>query len=126
MLKGLLVFLGAGLGGVARWGVGEAVHRWISRSFPWGTLAVNVTGCFAMGGLMYLFAERGVLGPNQRLFLMVGVLGGYTTFSSFGHEFDALLRERGGGPAFAYAAASVVLSLAAVAAGRALAALLVK
>jgi fluoride exporter len=119
VLKPLLVFLGAGLGGLARYGVGEVVHRWVSRSFPWGTLIVNVSGCFAMGGLMYLFAERGLLSANQRLFFMVGVLGGYTTFSSFGHEWDALLRKNGAGPAFAYAAASVALSFAAVWAGRA-------
>lgn len=121
MLKGVLVFVGAGLGGLARWGVGEAVQRWAGRAFPWGTLLVNVSGCLLMGGLMHLYAERGLLTPNQRLFLMVGLLGGYTTFSSFGHEFDALLRGRGAGPAFAYAAASVVLSFLAVAAGRGLA-----
>lgn len=118
MLKGVLIFLGAGLGGLARWGVGELIHRWLSRAFPWGTLAVNVTGCFAMGGLMYLFAERELLSSNQRYFLMVGLLGGFTTFSSFGWEWHALWRDRGFGMATAYAAASLVLSLAAVGGGR--------
>ena len=106
MLKGLLVFLGAGLGGLARYGVG----LWVQR--PWGTLTVNVLGCFAMGVLLNVAGER------SRAFLLIGVLGGFTTFSSFGADFDWLLRERSASAAFGYAAASVLLSLAAVALGR--------
>ncbi len=119
MLKGLLVFLGAGLGGLARYGAGDLLHRWAPRSFPWGTLAVNVLGCFAMGVLMYLFDERQLLGERQRAFLMVGILGGFTTFSSFGWEWFALWRDGRLGAATLYAAASLLLSLAAVVAGRA-------
>ncbi|MFN3484312.1 MAG: fluoride efflux transporter FluC, partial [Planctomycetota bacterium] len=90
----------------------------ISGPFPWGTFVVNVTGCWAMGGLMYLFKDRGLLGPGHRLFLMVGLVGGYTTFSSFGYESDALMRQ--GHPAMEtlYAVASAVFGLAAVWAGR--------
>ena len=119
MLNGLLVFFGAGLGGLARYGAGDLLHRWAPRSFPWGTLAVNVLGCFAMGVLMYLFDERQALGERQRAFLMVGLLGGFTTFSSFGWEWFALWRDGRHGAASLYAAASLLLSLGAVVAGRA-------
>lgn len=116
--KNLLVFAGAGLGGLARYAAGLLADSLAPGPFPWGTFAVNVTGCFAMGGLMYLFKDRGLLAPGHRLFLMVGLLGGYTTFSSFGYESDALMRQ--GPPALEalYAAASVLSGLAAVWAGR--------
>jgi CrcB protein len=117
--KNLLVFVGAGLGGVARYAAGFLAGALVPGPFPWGTFAVNVTGCFAMGGLMYLFRDRGLLGPGHRLFLMVGLLGGYTTFSSFGYESDALLRQGHMGLEIVYAAASALFGLAAVRAGRA-------
>jgi CrcB protein len=117
--KNLLVFVGAGLGGAARYGAGLLIGHFAAGPFPWGTFLVNVTGCFAMGGLMYLFKDRGRLTPNHRLFLMVGILGGYTTFSSFGYESDSLMRQ--GHPALeaAYAMASAIFGLASVWAGRA-------
>lgn len=116
--KNLLVFVGAGFGGVARYALGLFVASFTSGPFPWGTFVVNVTGCWAMGGLMYLFGDRGLLGPGQRLFLMVGLVGGYTTFSSFGYESDALMRQ--GHPALEalYGVASAVFGLAAVWAGK--------
>jgi CrcB protein len=119
--KNLLVFIGAGLGGVARFGVGLLAGHVAPGPFPWGTFLINVSGCFAMGGLMYLFKERGVLTPHHRLFLMVGVLGGYTTFSSFGYESDALRRLGRPGLELAYVGSSAVFGLAAVWAGRVLA-----
>jgi crcB protein len=120
-----LVFLGGGIGASLRHLLGGAAQA-LSKSatFPWGTLAINVTGCFAIGLLAELAEERGVPSGNVRTFLFVGVLGGYTTFSSFGNETINLLR---GGEALAAAAnagGQLALGLLAVALGRAAARLL--
>ena len=120
-----LVFLGGGLGASLRHVAGGAVQS-LSRSatFPWGTFAVNVTGCFVIGLLAQLSESRGVPSGNARTFLFAGVLGGYTTFSSFGNETLNLLR---GGEALAAAAnagGQLALGLVAVALGRVAAQLL--
>ena len=118
----LLVFLGAGIGGSLRHGVNLACSRAFGVGFPWGTLAVNVIGSFAMGVLAAWLAFRAGEGWSQplRLFLTTGILGGFTTFSAF--SLDAvLLWERGEtGGALAYVTASVVLSVAGLSAGLAL------
>jgi fluoride exporter len=115
----LLVFLGAGIGGVLRHAVYLAAARAFGPGFPWGTLAVNVVGSLAMGALAGWLALKAGESWTQpvRLFLATGILGGFTTFSAF--SLDAvLLWERGqGGAAAAYAAGSVALSLAALAGG---------
>ncbi len=114
-----LVFLGAGLGGVLRHGVSVLCLRWSGASFPWSTLAVNVSGSLAMGLLAgWLALRSGLQWPQDvRLFLMTGVLGGYTTFSAFSLD-AALLWERGAAmQAGGYVLASVILSIAALAAG---------
>jgi CrcB protein len=119
MSGAVLVFLGAGLGGVLRHGVNLASARAFSPAFPWGTLAVNVLGSLLMGLLAGFLAQRAGAGWAQpaRLFLGTGVLGGFTTFSAFSLD-AALLWERGeAGAAALYVAASVLLSLAALAAG---------
>ncbi len=82
----LVVMAGAAAGGVARYMIGVAVSQRFGGRFPLGTLVVNVSGCFLIGILMTLFTERLDLHPNWRLLLVTGVLGGYTTFSSFGWE----------------------------------------
>jgi CrcB protein len=85
---------------LARYAVGTAVlqrftARFPENVFPAGTLLVNVTGCFLIGILMTLFVGRGNANPNLRLLLVTGVLGGYTTFSSFAWEsFEAIEKER--------------------------------
>ncbi len=119
MNAALLVFLGAGLGGVLRHGVNLAAARILGTGLPWGTLAVNVVGSFLMGLIAGWLALRAGEGWSQpvRLFLATGILGGFTTFSAFSLD-AALLWERGqGGMAAAYVAGSVVLSLAALAGG---------
>ena len=120
-----LVFLGGGIGASLRHLLGGAAQTLArSATFPWGTFAVNVSDCFAIGVLAQLAEERGVPSGNARTFLFVGVLGGYTTFSSFGNETLNLLR---GGEALAAAAnagGQLVLGLLAVALGRAAAQLL--
>ncbi len=112
-----IVFLGAGVGGAGRHGVNVLAARLFGTGFPLGTLAVNVVGCMAMGLLAGYFAFRGHLPQEVRLLLTTGVLGGFTTFSAFALD-SAVLWERGHvGAALLYVLASVVLSLAAVAAG---------
>lgn len=122
MIKLLLVGAGGFLGSVLRYLASGAVQSAVaSAGFPWGTLAVNATGCFAIGALAHLAELRGVLGAEQRLFLITGVLGGYTTFSAYGNETYLLLREGETALAAANALGQVALGLAAVWAGRTLA-----
>ncbi|MDQ4135673.1 MAG: fluoride efflux transporter CrcB [Pseudomonadota bacterium] len=119
MMTVVLVFVGAGLGGVLRHGVNLAAARILGLGFPWGTLAVNVVGSLLMGALAGWLALRAGESWTQpvRLFVATGILGGFTTFSAFSLD-AALLWERGqGGAAAAYVASSLILSLAALAAG---------
>ena len=91
-----LVGLGGFVGALARYGIGGWVHRRVPlATFPWGTLVVNLAGCLAIGVLAGLMESRQVLGPQTRLFAMIGLLGGFTTFSTFGWETVAMLRDGG-------------------------------
>jgi CrcB protein len=112
----LLVFVGGGLGAVARHGVNRAGLATLGPGFPWWTMAVNVTGSLLIGLLAGLFGVMEA-GQNLRLFLVTGILGGYTTFSAF--SLDALtLWERGEATQAAlYILGSVILSLIAAAVG---------
>ena len=84
LIDALLIFLGAGLGGVSRYWVSNGIYWLLGRQFPYGTLVVNATGCLLMGLLFALILERfNGIGQQLRLLLLVGFLGGYTTFSSF-------------------------------------------
>ncbi len=122
MTSTVLVFLGAGIGGVLRHGVNLVSPRWFGAGFPAGTLLINVLGSALMGLIAGWLAFKTQAGWSQhaRLFLTTGILGGFTTFSAF--SLDAvLLWERGeAGLAAAYIIGSVVLSLAALFAGLAL------
>src|SRR5690349_6619722 len=82
----LMVLVGGGVGALARYILGLAIAERIGGRFPLGTLVINVTGSFLIGLLMTLFTERLQPHPNWRLLLVVGVLGGYTTFSTFEYE----------------------------------------
>ena len=116
MLPWLLVFLGGGAGAVARFGVGTAWLRLAGPQHPWaGTLLINTVGGLCMGVLIATLALRGgaVPGERWRLLLGVGVLGGFTTFSTFSLEMSGMLLRRAYGLAAGYAVASVVLSTAA-------------
>ncbi len=108
-----LVFLGGGIGAVARYWLQGFVYRYMSAGFPYGTLAVNVVGSFAIGFLMSFFEERFVVNPSLRVFLTIGILGGFTTFSSFSFETMALLRDGSYGLCFLNVTASVVTCLVA-------------
>lgn len=113
----LAIAIGGGLGSVARFWLASSVHRLFKVAFPYGTLAVNVLGCFLLGGIVGLIEQRGMFSPSQRTFLTVGILGGFTTFSTFGFETFALLREQQYLAAFGNVAANVLLGLLAVIAG---------
>ena len=111
------VALGGAIGSAARHGVNVWSGRLLGSGFPWHTLAVNVLGCLAMGVLVELMALRLNAGNDIRAFLTTGLLGGFTTFSAFSLDFALLVERKTYGLAAAYAAGSVVLSLAAVFAG---------
>lgn len=111
------MFIGGGLGSLLRFELGGFVQSRIGPSFPWGTFSVNALGCFAIGALATWFDEKGAAGSETRLFLIAGLLGGYTTFSGFGLETFRLLEEARFLAAFGNAAGSVVVCLAAVAIG---------
>ena len=121
MLRTLLAGAGGFFGAAARYWLGGLIHRRLGAAFPYGTLAINVTGCFAIGFLGVMAEERLTLGTEARVFWMIGVLGGYTTFSSFGYETMALLREGSTAAALLNVGLQVVLGLLAVWAGAALA-----
>jgi fluoride exporter len=112
----LAVAAGGALGSVLRYGV-TSVARYVSPDFPIGTLAVNVVGSFAMGLLAVLFAARFADQDTMRLFLLTGILGGFTTFSAFSLDALSLSQDGRMGAALVYVASSVILSLLAVIAG---------
>ncbi len=117
----LIVFFGAGLGGSARYGVSLAAARLLGTSFPWGTLAVNVVGSFAMGVIAEYWALKAGLSQPMRLFLTTGILGGFTTFSAFSLDATYLWERGQGTAATVYAAATVAVSIGALFAGLAFA-----
>ena len=93
MKEALTVFIGGGVGATLRYWLQGVIYRFLGADFPYGTLAVNVAGSFFIGFLMAFFEERFVVQPALRLFLTIGILGGFTTFSSFSFETMSLLRE---------------------------------
>lgn len=115
----LWVALGGMIGSVARYAVSIAMHAALGSRYPWGTLTVNLVGCAAIGAIMFTMEDRHELSVAVRLFLVVGILGGFTTFSAFGLETIDLIRKSRLDLAATYVAASVIGGLFAVAAGRA-------
>ncbi|MGE4158329.1 MAG: fluoride efflux transporter CrcB [Planctomycetota bacterium] len=113
MMAPLWVGLGGGLGSVLRYGVGKWISSRLGAGFPWGTLCVNVLGCLAIGFLQRWLESRGAP-ESLRLFMSVGLLGGFTTFSAFGNETVSLLQSERFGPALLYVMASLVAGLTAV------------
>ena len=113
----LAVGCGGAVGAISRYLISNQIMRWADGGFPWGTLIVNIIGSFVLGLLVEYLTQHWSATQEIRGFLIVGVLGGFTTFSTF--SFDAvLLLERGSlGPAFAYICGSVVLSIGGLFAG---------
>lgn len=113
----LMAAAGGALGAGARHLVNVASTRLMGPAFPWGTLTVNILGCFLMGLLIEGMALRWSMSNEARVFLATGILGGFTTFSAFSLDFAVLMERKAHGPALAYAGASVGLSLLALFAG---------
>jgi fluoride exporter len=113
----LLVGTGRFIGSIPRYRLGGVVHRWVHDAFPAETLVVNVLGCFVLGGVMYLVEYREFFGAELRVFVTIGILGGFTTFSTFGYETVALLRDSEHLQALASVAANLFIGTAAVAGG---------
>lgn len=114
----LQVALGGAIGASGRFLAGHAALRLVGHGFPWATLAVNVLGSFAMGMVAVYLAERGLM--RAAPFLMTGILGGFTTFSAFSLDVVLMMQRAEVGLAVGYSAASVLLSVAGLAAGMAL------
>ena len=114
MIRYLLVLVGGGTGALARYVAASAIMTRFGGKFPLGTLVINVTGSFLIGFLMTMLTERFRLDPGWRLFLVVGFLGGYTTFSSFEWETYSSVREGGFRIGLLNVVSSVILGYVAV------------
>lgn len=115
----LLVGIGGFIGSILRYVVGGYVQQATkSVSFPYGTLAVNLVGCFVIGFLAQLVEARGVFTSESRTFVFIGILGGFTTFSSFGNETLNLARDSQMMNALANISANVIIGILAVWLGR--------
>lgn len=113
MVNVLLVAIGGALGAAARYLAGLWIVARLGAGFPWGTFFVNVTGSFLIG-IVLVLVERGTLPTEARLFLAVGILGGYTTFSSFSYETLQLLNGGNVGPVLLNAFGQLFIGLLAV------------
>jgi CrcB protein len=115
MLKIVLVMIGGAIGTACRYGLSSAIYSFIERpTFPYANLVINVSGSFVIGVLAELFDERVLVSPATRAALLTGVLGGYTTFSSFSYETFSLIRDGEWFRATLNAVGSVLLGLIAV------------
>jgi CrcB protein len=113
----LLVALGGALGSLARYAVNVAAARWLPETFPYGTFLVNAVGCAIFGLLLGAGESRNVLTPAVRAFCLVGLLGGFTTFSSYSAESVVLLRSGAWPLALLNTLGQVVVGLLAVVLG---------
>jgi CrcB protein len=125
MLQVLLVGAGGFIGAILRYALGGWVHDMLNNaSFPYGTLVVNAVGCLLIGFLSGLAESRSVIGPEARLFIFIGILGGFTTFSSFAYETFSLARDAQNLAAIVNVFAQVILGLIGVWFGNVLARLM--
>ena len=114
MLHILLVGIGGAIGAMIRHLVNSGALRLAGPNFPWGTMAINIVGGFAMGVFIEALARRFDGSPELRLFVATGILGGFTTFSAFSLDFAVLWERGAAASALGYAAASVVGSILAL------------
>lgn len=108
------VAIGGAIGSAARFGLMNAAGRWWGTEYPYGTLIVNVAGALAMGFLVGMFAAFAQVGQEVRAFFAVGILGGFTTFSTFSLDMVTLLQRGEVFAAIVYATASVLLTIFAL------------
>ena len=111
----LFTALGGAIGATLRYGIGRWAQDFLGQpGFPYGTLLINVSGCMVFGFIMGLLDEGYAITPEQRTFLLVGILGGYTTFSTFGFETYAFLRDGQVLPALLNVGLQVVIGIIGV------------
>ena len=115
-MPALIVFFGAGIGGVTRYLLGGWIQSATGAGFAWGTLTINITGSLLLA-LAYSILDGTAAPVEWRIFLGVGICGGYTTFSTFSYESVRLMQDGDWGRAAAYVLASVVGSIAAAVIG---------
>ena len=108
----LAIGTGSFIGGVSRYLMSRLIQSNVATTFPFGTLGVNILGCFLIG-VVFGLSDRGNMSQEWRLFLATGILGGFTTFSAFSNETVGLLRDGQFGYAGAYVGASIILGRAA-------------
>jgi len=111
--KVFLVGLGGCVGSIVRYWLQGIAYRWTGPGFPYGTLLVNIVGCFFIGLIMTLSEERFLINPEVRIFIAIGILGGFTTFSSFSYETLALVNGANYFAALGNILSSVVIGLTA-------------
>jgi len=116
----LFVGIGGGLGSILRYSISLFVGKHIPIVFPLGTLLVNISGCFLIGVFYSVFARHSNFNPDWRLFLITGICGGYTTFSTFSYDGFILLKQGSTLSFILYVLGSVVIGLLATIAGVAL------
>lgn len=112
MRLALIIGLGSFIGGISRYLLGYAIQNKAVSTFPYGTLTVNIIGCFLIG-VIFGISERSGMSNEWRLFLTTGIVGGFTTFSAFSYESISLMRDGQPGSAFIYIACSVIIGLLA-------------
>lgn len=115
----LAIAAGGALGAVARHFFAAQVMRWTGDGFPWGIFAANILGSFLMGVLIHALMQLPEPMPNLRAFLAVGVLGAFTTFSTFSLDVVLLIERGQHGPALGYTLGSVILAVLGLYAGMA-------
>jgi CrcB protein len=121
MWRVLIIALGGAVGTALRYGLAVGSTRWLGLSFPWGTLLANVLGSLCLGFVMEAAGERELLGVSMKLVIGTGVLGGFTTYSSFNLETIRLAEQGAWARAAIYLGATVITCLAAGVGGVALA-----
>ena len=109
----IAVFIGSGLGGMTRFGLSKWIDDFHDHHFPFGTFAVNVIACFALGFVIGLADHRQILSPTAKLFLAVGFCGGFSTFSTFSSETLTLFQQGHNLSSVLYILASVLLCVTA-------------
>jgi fluoride exporter len=112
-LNYLLVILGSAIGGGLRYWLSNAVYKYLPVTFPYGTLAVNILGSFVLGLIVFVFDEKELLNGQLKIFLTIGLCGGFTTFSTFSLETFNLIRDS----EYLFAAFNIVVSLLLCVAG---------
>ncbi|MFZ1081308.1 MAG: fluoride efflux transporter CrcB [Candidatus Kryptoniota bacterium] len=113
MFRSFLVFIGGGIGAVFRYLLAGWIYRVIGTDFPYGTLVVNVLGCFVIGLFLMMAENRFLISPSVRTFIAVGIIGGFTTFSTFNFETLELLKNGTFALGLLNIGASIVLGLSA-------------